>query len=472
MMIPNELEYNALLRRPLPLGQSVARRNLNFTRGLAVEDDSRSSWDILWSCVSTIFACTWAALHENVPARNESLFRAGVRKSFMCFVALMAPEITSWVAVQQLWLAKSTRDRCNSSQTNRDRQTKEPTSYRRAPALEHAGGNKLDPVNTQWSLAQCFCIIMGGVALQTEDDWTYIIEQRNAHTLIEAGFIRSSDFRDRDVEDRSKADSFAKAFTVVQSLWTLINIISRAAYDLPISPIELLAVSYVACGLITYACWWCKPKDMCTPITIMLRCARDDLPKELADITDARPQYWVHLRAVPLEENMWSLPKMLQQWGASTFGEETSRAPMGESAIGPRVRVEMMMDAFAFLAAGLFCGTHLAAWNFPFPTQTEQTAWRVFSLVSLSLAAFTYIHGQTPLVARLLAGKVSLPSWLKKLANSDLPFTRLELYVAALFELAYAFSRLGVFALTIASLRALPARSFVSVSSVSSIPHY
>src|ERR1700733_9319055 len=30
---------------------------------------SRTVWDIVWSCLVTIFACVWAALHPDVPRR-------------------------------------------------------------------------------------------------------------------------------------------------------------------------------------------------------------------------------------------------------------------------------------------------------------------------------------------------------------------------------------------------------------------
>lgn len=99
--------------------------------------------------------------------------------------------------------------------------------------------------------------------------------------MVTAGIIRCSDFRDREVQNGAKADSLAKAFAVLQSLWTLINIISRAAYNLPISPIELSAAVYVTCGLFTYAFWGHKSKDMSTPITINLRWASDELPEYL-----------------------------------------------------------------------------------------------------------------------------------------------------------------------------------------------
>src|SRR6266571_8656840 len=33
----------------------------------------RTHLDIIWSCVSTLFICTWVAIHPNIPLRGEGL---------------------------------------------------------------------------------------------------------------------------------------------------------------------------------------------------------------------------------------------------------------------------------------------------------------------------------------------------------------------------------------------------------------
>jgi hypothetical protein len=37
-----------------------------------LEVNGRSTWDILWPCLTTIFACTWTILHFNVWLGNMS----------------------------------------------------------------------------------------------------------------------------------------------------------------------------------------------------------------------------------------------------------------------------------------------------------------------------------------------------------------------------------------------------------------
>jgi hypothetical protein len=88
----------------------------------------------------------------------------------------------------------------------------------RTRPMEHSPADtELQLLNTEWTLAHCFCLIMGGIALQTQDEWIYSVGWEDIHLLIQAGVIRCSDIRDRYIEDRSKADWLAKGFTISQS---------------------------------------------------------------------------------------------------------------------------------------------------------------------------------------------------------------------------------------------------------------
>ena len=59
--------------------------------------DQRSIWDILWSCLATIFACSWVSIHPNIPGPNESSWRIFLRRLELMFWAVVAPEmIITW----------------------------------------------------------------------------------------------------------------------------------------------------------------------------------------------------------------------------------------------------------------------------------------------------------------------------------------------------------------------------------------
>lgn len=61
----------------------------------------RTIWNIIYSSIVTIFACTWIAVHPNVPGAHEPWFIRTRRRVMIFFVALLAPEfIVGWAASQ------------------------------------------------------------------------------------------------------------------------------------------------------------------------------------------------------------------------------------------------------------------------------------------------------------------------------------------------------------------------------------
>jgi len=40
----------------------------------------RTVWNIIWSCLVTIFSCTWVAVHPNIPNAEEKWFMTALRR--------------------------------------------------------------------------------------------------------------------------------------------------------------------------------------------------------------------------------------------------------------------------------------------------------------------------------------------------------------------------------------------------------
>jgi len=78
-------------------------------------DNCRSILSIIWSCITTIFLCTWVAVHPNVPepvdTQDMDFWRKCVHKT-LCFFktkvvlficALLVPEyVLAWAIRQRL----------------------------------------------------------------------------------------------------------------------------------------------------------------------------------------------------------------------------------------------------------------------------------------------------------------------------------------------------------------------------------
>lgn len=63
----------------------------------------RTLLNIIWSCLATIFACTWIALHPNVPAAGGSWRTAFSRRFVLLTGGLIVPELLVVWAMRQ-WL--------------------------------------------------------------------------------------------------------------------------------------------------------------------------------------------------------------------------------------------------------------------------------------------------------------------------------------------------------------------------------
>lgn len=93
------------------VGKSMASSSTPLL-GWQLDGNSRSAWDILWTCLSTIFACTWTLLHMDVPPRNMSVARSTSIKLRVWVRTILAPEVTFLQATGQLADAKKLRKSC------------------------------------------------------------------------------------------------------------------------------------------------------------------------------------------------------------------------------------------------------------------------------------------------------------------------------------------------------------------------
>jgi len=61
----------------------------------------RTIWNIIWSCLVTLFACTWIAVHPNIPSPDDSWAVIAFRRFKIMGLALIAPELIIVWAIRQ-----------------------------------------------------------------------------------------------------------------------------------------------------------------------------------------------------------------------------------------------------------------------------------------------------------------------------------------------------------------------------------
>jgi hypothetical protein len=53
----------------------------------------RTIGNIIWSCLVTVSACTWIAIHPNIPSPHEKWFTTSSRRLKFMLMAMLAPEL-------------------------------------------------------------------------------------------------------------------------------------------------------------------------------------------------------------------------------------------------------------------------------------------------------------------------------------------------------------------------------------------
>ena len=76
----------------LPVAQSLP---INFALG------TRSTFHIVFSCLLTIFTCTWTAIHPNIPSPTDSRWDIYKRRIVTAVYALWVPECMTYWAYRQ-----------------------------------------------------------------------------------------------------------------------------------------------------------------------------------------------------------------------------------------------------------------------------------------------------------------------------------------------------------------------------------
>ena len=353
----------------------------------------RGTFTILWQCLTTIGLCTYVTLHLSIPPLPLSGTSTFIRKLLWVSIGLVLPEFVCFVALVQYMDAKLFREVCQTM------------------------GHHI-------SMMQAFYILSGGVAIRRlqdlgisigngyrkplegfdfNEDTIWIYDPQSIGTeynRLDSVVAARNALSDDQIKDRSKADIVAKTTTSVQALWTLLQIVTRAAQGLTISVMEFATTAYVAMAAVSYVLWWEKAYDVGTFHVI--------------DAQEATRQGQDHM-------NSWSKrdwqPKsedaywhQHRAWWFDSFPTKinTFKSPL-YNAIGldlPRSHFRHRTALYLFVTlTAEFGGIHCAAWSYPFASAAEKWLWRLCSILTALLPVMTI---SLPLMYRKVAKRVKI----------------------------------------------------------------
>ncbi|KAF8950592.1 hypothetical protein BDZ97DRAFT_1180663 [Flammula alnicola] len=221
--------------------------------------NSRTVWDIFWSCVATIFACTWSAVHPNVPGPRDSGWTCFKRRVVTMFYAMVAPEFMAWWAMRQYFgarkimrdynehIAKATPPTCSIFESVRD--------WFKGPPVVKQGPEFVRP----WTITHGFFVQMGGFLLCKGERPIRSLDYEGLRKLMKTGAIEILTITEVEINDRS---FISKGIVVLQTTWFIMQCTARWVEKLPLTELEVVTLAFAVLNAIVYGLWWNKPQNI------------------------------------------------------------------------------------------------------------------------------------------------------------------------------------------------------------------
>ncbi|KAJ7356410.1 hypothetical protein DFH08DRAFT_627649, partial [Mycena albidolilacea] len=175
----------------------------------------RTTLNIFYACVSAIVASSWATAHPNLPASYRQTF-------LITLYLIVFPEVVL------TWALREYKDA---------RRLSKSALFLNSITLVHA-----------------FLLLMGGFTTSSSRPIVSDKEVAIAMVRTEIQGVKLSDIKQMD-----KSTMVAKSVAVLQSGWLVTQAIARAANDLPLSLLELSALTFTINSLVLSILWYNKP---------------------------------------------------------------------------------------------------------------------------------------------------------------------------------------------------------------------
>jgi len=417
---------------------------------------TRSIWNIVWSCLSTIFASTWVVVHPNMPGPEDSQWAVVRRRLMIMGYLLLAPEFVIMWAARQHFDAKKVTKRFSS--------------------------------RPGWTRTHSYFLIMGGFTLYEHGDPLRILEVDDLERLSSSGKVEWPTITEKEIKDKSKGDYLSKGIVVVQTTWFIIQCIVRGANGLAVTELEVATLAFAALTGIIYYLWWNKPLDVeCSIPVHMVDQTTFPSPQKilppipshksttpptltcnqrlLASIANARRKYGTFLGLLYVfiyRPFALFLGAFVDMAGCNEIPTGQFRVPTFYSpALDDTANEYLWLLILGVCVALVFGSIHCIAWSFHFPSTQENTLWRASAVVISAV----------PLVVLLISSP--LQKLEEKLSETRMaePFSVITSVIFATPYFAYILARLALLVLPFTALRKLPEGAYLDIDWTNFLPH-
>ena len=248
----------------------------------------RTIWNIVWSCLATIFSCTWVAVHPNVPCPRKRDANGWIERCIwnplLSFMEHCLPLFICALLVPEYMLAWSIRQFLVAQKIAKG----EFKLWVKFLSIADILSKSL--LEQGLSTTHGFFIIMGGFhlfehgAVETSNNDEAIFHGDDIplrplaacdlyiDILYRSSIRKDIDFTsfmvltEEEINDRGKSDWLAKSLVLLQTSWFMMQCIACAIEHLPVTHLEIMTLVYAAMNFVIYIFWWNKPLNVNRPV--------------------------------------------------------------------------------------------------------------------------------------------------------------------------------------------------------------
>ncbi|KAK1964108.1 hypothetical protein LY78DRAFT_640180 [Colletotrichum sublineola] len=370
--------------------------------------NDRGTPDILWSSLLTIVLCIWVSSYPNALAPKDKWYHGVIDKFNLAMIGLLGPDFLYGIAVGQL--------------ANAGR------SVRQFKDDPHPSNGR------KWTYTDALFVDMGGIHLKTPDfPDGFPINAEQLHYIVKHGFVEFPDMDSMDISERNTVDTLSRMITVWQALWFFITEMDRVRNGLPITPLELTALSFTFAMFATSICWYLKPSIAYPRFIETKSCGEEQITAEsirsfarerthhnLSEAWYRTPLDFISRREFRIDTH-WCYYKRigdifhLHPYGRPIKQDLWDRFPSDMwFPIGATTLPLSLLLIMGFSASFMF------GWNFYFPSYAEKLTWRIFSVYHMAFSLYgAGYYGVEALKAVKRKGQGELPSTAIELVDPE-----------------------------------------------------
>ncbi|KAK3398425.1 hypothetical protein B0T20DRAFT_208195 [Sordaria brevicollis] len=241
----------------------------------------RGTGDIIISCLVTLIACAYTAIHPTVPPEGSGERSFMGIKAALVFVAVLGPEAVFALAFQEYLDARRLYKSLKEIIHDPKKQGNPCGHCNRCDKCDAC--EKREALETL-DMKFCYFIVMGGLQVSISDIKPSDYVRYNFHgdkipetlplsadgviELAKLGYLDKLLVKPTVIEDKSKGAWAQKCVVVIQVAWMGISCIARKAAGYPVSLLELHTFGHVLVAMLLYMFWLKKPLDVRQPVFV------------------------------------------------------------------------------------------------------------------------------------------------------------------------------------------------------------